>query len=83
MPIFLGEASHALASSGFQGIQEFLCGPDGPPALYRWSAARGRVVFSYNGFDEYASNLTLRAVKDPCADRRQLLEGSWEGTGPD
>jgi hypothetical protein len=79
-PIFLAEESHADAGSDFNGVDETLCAPDGPPATYAWSSTRGRVVFSYNGYDEHAKNLTLRAVKEPCAERRRLLEGVWEGT---
>jgi hypothetical protein len=81
-PIFLAEASHADATLGFDGAGEVLCAPDGPPATYSWSSTRGRVVFSYNGQDEYAHNLELRALREPCKERRRLLEGVWEGTNP-
>jgi hypothetical protein len=82
-PIFLAEQSHADNNTGFNGVDEALCAPDGPPATYEWSSARGRVTFSYNGYDEYAHNLTLHAVNDPCKERRRLLEGVWEGIPPD
>jgi hypothetical protein len=78
-PIFLTEATHADATSNFRGIEDVLCAPGGPPATYSWSEARGRPLAPFWGGGGYARNLQLRAVKDPCKERRRLLEGVWEG----
>jgi hypothetical protein len=77
-PIFLSEASHADASD-FNGVDEVICAPQGPPATYKWSETSGRLSAYGGGPGEHAQNLELRAVKDPCRERRQLLEGVWEG----
>ena len=76
-PIFLAEGADAVAGSNFTGFEEIVCTPDSPPAIYAWSATRGRVLFGQHG-----RNLTLRAVKEPCAERGRLLEGTWEGFLP-
>jgi hypothetical protein len=76
-PIFLARASHADAGTGFDGVDDVLCAPDGPPATYRWSQTRGAFIFNYG--QGKARFLELRAVKEPCEDRRRLLEGVWEG----
>jgi hypothetical protein len=81
-PIFLAVGADAAAGSNFNGFGEILCATDGPPATYAWSATRGRVLFEYAEGQEYARNLELRAVKEPCAARRELLEGTWEGFLP-
>ena len=78
-PIFLAAESHADAGSSFDGFDEVLCAPDGPPATYAWFRSTGRIIYSYRGNDEYAQNLELQAVKDPCKPRKHLLEGVWEG----
>jgi hypothetical protein len=78
-PIFLAAESHADAGSSFDGFDEVLCAPDGPPATYTWSKSTGRIIYSYRGNDDYAQNLELQAVKDPCKPRKHLLEGVWEG----
>jgi hypothetical protein len=76
-PIFLARASNADAGTGFDGVDDVLRAPDGPPATYRWSQTRG--AFSSNYGQGKTRFLELRAVKEPCEDRRRLLEGVWEG----
>jgi hypothetical protein len=48
------------------------CAPDGPAAIYAWSWTKD----SFGPFRERF--LILKAEKEPCAGRRQLLEGTWE-----
>jgi hypothetical protein len=48
------------------------CAPDAPAAIYAWS----RTKDSYGPFRD--KHLILKAEKEPCAARRQLLEGIWE-----
>ena len=73
----------ADAGSSFDGFDEVLCAPDGPRAIYTWAKSTGRIIYSDGGQDDYAQNLELRALKDPCKERRRLLEGVWEGVPTD
>jgi hypothetical protein len=75
-PIFLSAASHADAGSGFDGVNEVICAPDGPPGMYAWSQTTGEPIADYS---EKTSFLELRAINDSCKARRRLLEGVWEG----
>jgi hypothetical protein len=77
-PIFYRQRAYAAPGSGFIQLKEVLCRADGPPATYAWSQSRGRPISIFQGETEYAHNLGLRAVKEPCQARRQLLEGVWE-----
>jgi hypothetical protein len=82
-PIFLAAESHADAGSSFDGFDEVLCAPDGPRAIYTWAKSTGRTIYSDGGQDDYAQNLELRALNDPCKERRRLLEDVWEGVPTD
>jgi hypothetical protein len=72
-PIFLAQGSDADNGSGFDELEDILCGSGGPPATYRWSKEKGPLLPLYGN----RSYLVLRAVKDPCDERRQLVEGTW------
>jgi hypothetical protein len=52
-----------------------LCAPDGPPATYAWSMTRGRLLRSGVHYTHY---LHLRALHEPCVERRRMLDGIWE-----
>ncbi len=82
-PIFFRERAYAAPGSSFDGIEGVVCGPDGPPATYAWTQRRGRLIATYQEVSEYARNLELRVVNDPCEERRRLLEGVWERSLPD
>jgi hypothetical protein len=59
---------------GYEKVDKVLCASDGPPATYAWSVSPGRVFT-----DDYNTRyLHLRAVDEPCGDRRRLLEGVWD-----
>ncbi|SRR6266508_457891 len=76
-PIFLGFPAVA-GFAGFHQVEGVLCAPDGPPATYTWAETKGRLLSTYQGKSYYARYLQLRAVKDPCAKRRRLVEGFWD-----
>jgi hypothetical protein len=72
-----GESAR-FAGWGAGGIQ---CPAGTWSARYTWSRRQGRVTGRFEGEDIYADNLILTAEKDPCAKRRRMLEGVWEGLG--
>jgi hypothetical protein len=59
----------------------FQCDPGAWPARYSWSSRRGRLLGRFNGEDSYAPYIVLNAEEEPCAKRRRMLEGVWEGLG--
>jgi len=77
---FVGAPGELGDYSGWQlaGTQ---CGPGAWPARYKLSYQRGRPVGGSEGVTGYARNLVLAAEKEPCAKRRRILEGIWEGFG--
>jgi hypothetical protein len=72
-----GESAR-FAGWGAGGIQ---CPAGTWSARYTWSRRQGRVTGRFEGEDTYADNLILTAEEDPCAKRRRMLEGVWEGFG--
>jgi hypothetical protein len=43
-PIFLAQGSDADNGSGFDELEDILCGSGGPPATYRWSKEKGPLL---------------------------------------
>ena len=77
-PIFKGSHAEPGKVHGYRELDDVLCSPDGPPAVYAWSHMKGRVLSRYRGENYYAQYLRLNAVEDPCAERRRMLEGVWD-----
>ena len=76
-PMFFGP--HADAGPwGHVEMDEIICASDGPPAVYSWSRMKGHFLNRYQGKDYYARYLRLRAVREPCRERRRMLEGVWD-----
>jgi hypothetical protein len=64
-PIRIGPGGTGVTLLGWH-FDNYDCSPGGPFAVYAWK------------FDSH-SRLHLTALRDPCAARRQKLEGTWEG----
>jgi len=64
-PIRKGPGGTGVTEQGWH-FDSYDCDPGGPFAVYRWSFGPG-------------VTLRLTAVRDPCAARRQKLEGIWVG----
>jgi hypothetical protein len=67
-PIRKGPGGTGVTEQGWH-FDSYDCGPEGPFAVYTWSFGSGPT----------GTTLRLHAVHDPCAARRQKLEGTWEG----
>jgi hypothetical protein len=76
-PIFLARASNADAGTGFDGLMTSSVPPMVRPRCI--GGHRREVPLSSNYGQGKTRFLELRAVKEPCEDRRRLLEGVWEG----
>jgi hypothetical protein len=77
-PIFIGSHAEPAKVHGYRELDDVLCAPDGPPAVYAWSHMKGRLLGRYRGENNYARYLRLNAVEDPCDERRRMLEGVWD-----
>jgi hypothetical protein len=67
--------------AGWGVAAAFQCDPGEWPARYSWSSRTGRLLGRFNGEDTYARYIVLNAEEEPCAKRRRMLEGVWEGLG--
>jgi hypothetical protein len=78
LPIFIGSTTTPGGEQGwtFDGVQ---CPPTGSEATYEWSWTKGRLVGHFQGEKQFARYLVLEADDEPCAARRRILEGVWEG----
>jgi hypothetical protein len=78
LPIFIGSTSAPGGEQGwtFDGAQ---CPPTGSEGTYEWSWTKGRLVGHFQGEEQFARYLVLEADNEPCAARRRILEGTWEG----
>jgi hypothetical protein len=78
LPIFIGSTTTPGGEQGwtFDGVQ---CPPTGSEATYKWSWTKGRLVGHFQGEKQFARYLVLEADDEPCAARRRILEGVWEG----
>jgi hypothetical protein len=77
---FAGTPDDLTAYAGWDLAQP-RCPPGAWPATYTWSNEQGRRTGRFQGENTYAPYLVLTAERDPCAARRRLLEGTWEGLG--
>jgi hypothetical protein len=77
---FTGTPEDPTAYAGWDLAQP-RCPPGAWPATYIWSYEQGRRTGRFQGENTYAPYLVLKAERDPCAARQQLLEGTWEGLG--
>jgi hypothetical protein len=77
-PIFLDRHAEPGRPAGYKGLEDVLCATDGPPAVYSWSHMKGRLLSRYRGEEYYANYVRLSAVKEPCTQRRRVLEGVWD-----
>jgi hypothetical protein len=77
-PIFIGSHAEPAKVHGYRELDDVLCAPDGPPAVYERSYMKGRLVGRYRGENHYARYLRLSAVRDPCRERKKMLEGVWD-----
>jgi hypothetical protein len=74
MPIYFYGRAGPARFLGYTKLRESLCPVDGPPATYAWSVGKGRLLPG----KYHARYLHLRAVKESCDERRQMLEGVWD-----